>query len=201
MEHIADLAVLEALYGTPVAAATRKVADHIAPAYRPFIERARFCLLSTVGPDGTDCSPRGDEGPVLRIIDPVTLAMPDWHGNNRIDSLRNIVADGRVSLMLMIPGLNNVIRINGTARLTADEALRESFAHQDKHPRTVILVRIHEIYSQCARALIRSAIWTSGDQSAGLPTPGQILASLTEGEVGGEEYDRAWPDRAKATMW
>jgi uncharacterized protein len=201
MEHIADLAALEALYGTPVAAATRKVADHVAPAYRPFVERARFCLLSTVGPDGTDCSPRGDEGPVLRILDPVTLALPDWHGNNRIDSLRNIVVDGRVSLMLMIPGLNNVIRINGTARLTADAALRASFAHLGKEPRTVILIKVREIYSQCARALIRSAIWTSGDQSAGLPTPGQILASLTDGEVGGDAYDQAWPERAKATMW
>jgi uncharacterized protein len=201
MEDIADLAALETLYGTPVAAATRKVADHVAPAYRPFVERARFCLLSTVGPEGTDCSPRGDEGPVLRILDAVTLALPDWHGNNRIDSLRNIVADGRVSLMLMIPGLNNVIRINGTARLTADSALRASFAHLGKEPRTVILIKVREIYSQCARALIRSAIWTSGDQSAGLPTPGQILASLTDGEVGGEAYDRAWPERAKATMW
>jgi uncharacterized protein len=201
MEYIADLAALEVLYGTPVAAATRKVADDVVPAYRPVIERARFCLLSTVGPDGTGCSPRGDEGPVLRILDRVTLALPDWHGNNRIDSLRNIVADGRVSLMLMIPGLNNVIRINGAARLTADEALRESFAHQGKQPRTVIVVRVAEIYSQCARALIRSAIWTSGDQSAGLPTPGQILASLTEGEVGGDEYDLAWPGRANATMW
>jgi uncharacterized protein len=138
---------------------------------------------------------------VLRILDPVTLALPDWHGNNRIDSLRNIVADGRVSLMLLIPGLNNVIRINGTARLTADAALRASFAHQGKLPRTVIVIKVGEIYSQCARALIRSAIWTSGDQSAGLPTPGQILASLTDGEVGGEAYDRAWPERAKATMW
>jgi uncharacterized protein len=201
MEYIADLAALEVLYGTPVAAATRKVADHVAPAYRPFVERARFCLLSTVGSEGTDCSPRGDEGPVLRILDAFTLALPDWHGNNRIDSLRNIVADGRVSLMLMIPGLNNVIRINGTARLTADAALRASFAHQGKLPRTVIVIKVGEISSQCARALIRSAIWTSGDQSAGLPTPGQILASLTDGEVGGEAYDRAWPERAKATMW
>lgn len=201
MDWIADLAGLEALYGTPVAAATRKVADHIAPAYRPFVERARFCILSTFGPGGTDASPRGDEGPVLRILDPATLALPDWHGNNRIDSLRNIVADGRVSLMLLIPGLNNVIRINGTARLTADDALRASFTHLGKQPRTVIVIKVVEVYSQCARALIRSALWTSGDQSAGLPTAGKILASLTDGEVGGEEYDRAWPERAKATMW
>ena len=119
---------LEALYGEPKPASTRKVADRIIPVYRTWIDAARFCVLTTVGPDGTDGSPRGDDGPVVTEIDPGTLAMPDWRGNNRMDSLRNIVSDGRVSLMFMVPGSTSVVRINGTAKITtADDKLARFF--------------------------------------------------------------------------
>ncbi|MGL4312069.1 MAG: pyridoxamine 5'-phosphate oxidase family protein [Paracoccaceae bacterium] len=201
MKFIATASELSALYGDPAPAATGKVAQRLTPEYRRWIERARFCVLTTVGPGGTDCSPRGDDGPVVRILDDATLALPDWRGNNRIDSLRNILADGRMSLMFMVPGSDNVIRVNGTARLTADQGLRESFSFAGKLPRTVTVIAIAEVYFQCARALMRSALWTGGDQSEGLPTPGQILASLTRGEVGGPDYDAAWPARASQTMW
>ncbi len=120
MSWITTLEDLHSHYGTPVPAAVVKVTDHLTPAYRAYLARARFCILATVGPEGSDCSPRGDEGPVVSILDPGTLALPDWHGNNRIDSLRNIVRDGRVSLIFLIPGSNTAIRVNGTARLTAD---------------------------------------------------------------------------------
>ncbi|NJM81809.1 MAG: pyridoxamine 5'-phosphate oxidase family protein [Tabrizicola sp.] len=201
MDWITTLDDLHRHYGQPGEAATVKVTGHLTPAYRAWIDRARFCVLTTVGPEGTDGSPRGDEGPVVTVLDPRTLALPDWHGNNRIDSLRNILRDGRVSLMLLIPGANNALRVNGTARLTADPSLRARFEHQGKVPRTIIVIRIAEVYSQCARALIRSALWTSGDQSQGLPTVGDMLREITEGRIDGAAYDADWPGRAATTMW
>ncbi len=164
---------------------------------------ARFCVLTTIGPDGTDGSPRGDDGPVVLEHDPRTLLMPDWRGNNRIDSLRNIVRDGRVSLMFMVPGSANVVRVNGTARLTADPALSDRFRRPAKGealPRTVIVIAIAEVYSQCARALLRSRLWNGADESAGLPSVGDILAEMKAG-FDGAAYDADWPTRAATTMW
>lgn len=201
MDFITTLDDLHSHYGTPGDASLRKVTAQVTPAYRAFIERARFCILSTVGPEGTDASPRGDEGPVAIALDDHTLALPDWHGNNRIDSLRNIVRDPRASLMFMIPGSTSVIRVNGHARVTADATLRRRFTRDGKQPRTVIVLAIDEVYFQCARALMRSALWDGRDDSAGLPTAGQILAGLTDGKVGGEVYDHEWPDRARNSMW
>lgn len=122
-------------------------------------------------------------------------------GNNRLDSLRNIVRDPRVALMFMVPGSNSVVRVNGTARLTADADLRARFDKQGKQPATVIVIEIGEIYTQCARALLRAEAWTSGDLSAGLPTVGEILAEVSQGEEGGARYDREWGARAAKTMW
>ncbi len=201
MTPLTTLDALHAHYGTPGEASTVKVTPRLTRAYRTFLERARFCVLTTVGPEGTDGSPRGDDGPVVTILDERTLAMPDWRGNERIDSLRNIVRDGRVSLMFLIPGSNTAIRVNGTAIVTADEALRARFARDGAQPRTVIVITIAEVYSQCARALIRSALWTAGDQSAGLPTVGEMLREITEGGIDGAAYDAAWPARAAKTMW
>jgi uncharacterized protein len=201
MDWITTLDDLHARYGQPGEAATVKVTDHLTPAYRAWIDRARFCILTTVGPEGTDGSPRGDEGPVVTVLDPQMLALPDWHGNNRIDSLRNIVRDGRVSLMFLIPGANNALRINGNARLTAHPDLRARFKRDGKQPRTVIVIRVAEVYSQCARALIRSALWTAGDQSQDLPSVGDMLREITEGRIDGKAYDSDWPGRAALTMW
>lgn len=201
MDWITTLDDLRSHYGHKSEAATVKVTSHLTPAYRAWIDRSRFCILTTVGPEGTDGSPRGDAGPVVTVLDPRTLALPDWHGNNRIDSLRNIVRDGRVSLMFLISGANNVLRINGTARLTADPDLRARFGKDGKQPRTVIVIRIAEVYSQCARALIRSGLWTSGDQPQGLPTVGDMLCEITDGRIDGAAYDVDWPGRAAQTMW
>ena len=124
MDFIDDIAALEALYGTPGQPALRKVVDRLTPLYRRWIMASRLCMLATVGPEGTDCSPRGDDGPAVLELDERTLALPDWRGNNRLDSLRNILRDPRVSLMFLVPGSNNVVRVNGRARLTADAGLR-----------------------------------------------------------------------------
>jgi len=201
MDWIASQDDLLRLYGQPSEAARVKVTGHLTPSYRAHIERSRFCVLTTVGPTGTDGSPRGDEGPVVAVLDDRSLALPDWKGNERIDSLRNIVADGRVSLLFLVAGSNTAMRVNGRARLTADEGLRARFARGDLAPRTVIVIAIAEVYSQCARALIRSALWTSGPQNAGLPSVGDMLREATEGQFDGAAYDANWAERAKASMW
>lgn len=200
MAWIEDITQLEALYGTPGAPALRKVADRLTPLYRKWIMTSRFCVVSTVGGGGTDGSPRGDDGPVVTEIDEKTLAMPDWRGNNRLDTLRNIVEDGRISLMFMVPGSNTIVRVNGMARLSADERLRMTFEQKNRHPATVIVIRIGEIYTQCARAPMRAGLWKR-DDSADLPTVGEILAEMTSGEEGGKTYDADWQARAAKTMW
>lgn len=153
MRIVKDIAALEALYGTPGEASLRKVAPCLTPTYRKWIMSSRFCILSTVGAEGTDGSPRGDDGPVVLELDPQTLALPDWRGNQRLDSLRNIVSDGRVSLMFMVPGSNTVVRVNGSAVLSDDPDLVTRFEQKGRHPATVIVIRIAEVYTQCARAL------------------------------------------------
>ena len=201
MTFIETIDALESYYGTPGATSLDKVAYQLTPAYRKWIFASRFCALSTVGPEGTDCSPRGDDGPVVTELDPKTLAMPDWRGNHRLDSLRNIVADGRVSLMFMVPGSNTVVRLNGRAKLSADEPLRARFERKGALPRTVIVIQIGEIYFQCARAPLRARLWSGVDESAGLPTAGDFLAEATDGALGGKPYDEAWSDRAAASLW
>jgi PPOX class probable FMN-dependent enzyme len=200
MQFIDDIASLEALYGEPGAPALRKVAGRMTPLYRKWIMASRLCVLTTVGPDGTDGSPRGDDGPVVLELDPGTLALPDWRGNNRLDSLRNIVTDGRVSLLFVVPGSTSVVRVNGRAQLTDDADLRARFEKAGRQPATVIVIAIREVYSQCARALMRADLWAR-DDSAGLPSIGDILAEMTDGEEGGADYDRTWGARAARTMW
>lgn len=198
---ITSLDALHELYGTPGLPAMAKVSARLTPAYRAFLDRSRFCLLSTAGPEGTDGSPRGDEGPVVTALDAGTLLMPDWKGNERIDSLRNILRDGRVSLCFLIPGSTTSVRVNGPARLSADPALLTRFARDGKQPRSVIVITIAEVYSQCARALQRSALWTSGDCSSGLPSVGQMLQEASEGRIDGAGYDRERATRAHLGMW
>ncbi len=202
MEFIDTIAALEAQYGTPSEASLVKVATRLSPTYRRWIAKSRFCVLTTVGPEGTDASPRGADGPVVEVLDEHTLALPDWRGNNRIDSLRNIVRDGRLSLMFFVPGSTNVVRVNGFGRLSADPELLARFVRPDgKAPRSVTLITLTEVYFQCARAVMRAGLWTAGDQSAGLPSAGDFLAEMTEGVFDGSGYDLDWPGRAARTIW
>ncbi|MCV6586909.1 MAG: pyridoxamine 5'-phosphate oxidase family protein [Marinibacterium sp.] len=200
MDIVEDIETLEALYPAAVPSALRKVAGHLTPLYGAWIEGARFCVLSTVGPDGVHGSPRGDDGPVVRIADAQTLLLPDWRGNNRLDCLRDIVADGRVALLFMVPGTNTTVRVNGRAVLTTDDALRDSFARGDKRPATVIVITVAEVYTQCAKALMRSGLW-GRDDAEGLPTVGEILSDMTNGQEGGAAYDANYAEYAKPRMW
>lgn len=201
MKRIENIAALEARYGMPGAPSLLKVADHLTPLYSKWIMTSKLCVLSTVGQGGTDGSPRGDDGPVVLELTPKRLALPDWRGNHRLDTLRNIVEDGRISCMFMVAGSNNVMRVNGTAWLTDDADLRARFEKAGRQPATVIIIEIAEVYSQCARALMRAEIWSGEDQSAGLPTAGEILSEVSEGTEGGTQYDAAWAPRAAKTMW
>lgn len=202
MKAIDTIEALEAFYiEKPGGAAVEKVTDRLTRAYHAWIMASRFCVISTVGPEGTDGSPRGDDGPVVRVLDAKTLALPDWRGNKRLDTLRNIVRDGRVSLMFFVPGSGNVMRVNGRAVVTADQDLCASFAQHGKTPKSVIVVTISEVYPQCARAIMRSGLWTSGDRSDGLPTVGEMLKDVTNGAFDGAAYDAEWSERADKTMW
>jgi PPOX class probable FMN-dependent enzyme len=194
---------LEALYGLPVGAAVVKEIDHISAEYRTFIEAAPFFVLASNGPEGVDCSPRGDEPGFVRVADEKTLLIPDRRGNNRIDSLRNIVRDPRVSLLFLVPGVGETFRVIGRASITTDPALCESFVFAGKTPRSVIVVTVESVYFQCSKAIVRSKLWDASrhvDRKS-LPSNGTILAAITKGEVGGEEYDRAYPARLRETIY
>ena len=203
MSIVTTVEQLEAVYGQTNDASTVKVADRVTPLYRILIEKSPFAALATSGPEGLDCSPRGDLPGFVRIHDEKTLMMPDRRGNNRIDSLRNIVRDPRVALLFLIPGSGNTLRVNGRAQISMDAELRASFAVGEKAPRTVIVMTIDEMYFQCARAIVRADLWNPDKRidPKTLPTPGRILAEMSDNKVGGEDYDRAWPDRARQTMW
>ena len=203
MSVIATVEELEAIYGQTNDASTVKVADRVTPLYRAFIEKSPFAALATIGPEGIDCSPRGDLPGFVRIHDEKTLMLPDRRGNNRIDSLRNIVRDPRVALMFLIPGSGNAIRVNGRAHISADADLLASFKVAGKAPRSVLVMTVEDIYFQCARAIVRADLWNPDKRvdPSSLPTPGRILAEMSENRIGGAEYDRAWPARAAATMW
>lgn len=197
------VADLETLYGQPAEAATVKEVARITPHYRAYIEASPFMSLATSGPEGLDCSPRGDRPGFVRVHDEKTLMLPDRRGNNRIDSLRNIVRDPRVALLFLIPGVGNTLRVNGRARLSIEPALLDSFAVEDKPPRSVMVMTVDAVYFQCARALVRSELWNPARHvdAKSLPSAGQILAALSQDRVGGETYDREWPGRAAQTMW
>ena len=203
MSIIATVDELEAIYGHPNDASTVKVTDRVTPPYRILIEKSPFAALATAGPEGLDCSPRGDLPGFVRIHDEKTLMMPDRRGNNRIDSLRNIVRDPRVALLFLIPGSGSTLRVNGNAHVSRDADLLASFKMDGKAPRSVIVMTVEEIYFQCARAIVRADLWNPDKRvdPKTLPTPGQILAAMSDDSVGGEDYDREWPERARQTMW
>jgi len=203
MSTITSVAELEALYGTPGETSLVKESDRLTPSYRRFIGASPFVALATAGPEGLDCSPRGELGGCVHIEDDKTLLLPDRRGNNRIDSLRNLVRDPRMALLFLIPGSGSTLRLNGRAVISADPALLDRFAVAGKLPRSVMVITVEQVFFQCARALVRSDLWNPAHHvdPESLPTPGKILAEMSGNRVGGEPYDREWPERARKTMW
>ncbi len=203
MTEITSVEQLEAIYGTPGEASLVKELDRLIPEYVAFVEASPFVALATNGPEGLDCSPRGDLRGFVRVADERTLLMPDRRGNNRVDSLKNIVRDGRVGLLFLVPGSGTTLRVNGKATLSIDPELRASFAVDGQAPRSVIVITIHAVYFQCARAIVRSELWNPDRHidPKSLPTPGKILAATSQARIDGEAYDAEWPERARKTMW
>jgi len=200
---VTSVEALEAIYGAPSGAAVVKEIDHINAHYRAFIEAAPFCAMATCGPDGLDCTPRGDPPGFVRVDDEKTLLIPDRRGNNRIDSLRNLIADPRISLLFLIPGCRETIRVNGRAVISIAPELCESFMFAGKVPRSVIVVAVDRVYYQCAKAIVRSRLWDPAAQidRSTLPTPGAVLAAISNGALGGPEHDRTAPERMMATIY
>ncbi len=195
---------LERLYSdAPYGPALIKEVNYVTPQYRKLIEAAPFVVLATNGPEGLDCSPRGDPPGFVRVLDEHTLVIPDRRGNNRIDSLRNLVRDPRVALLFLIPGVGETMRITGSAKISTDPKLTESFAMNGKVPKCVLVVTVETAYFQCTKAIIRSKLWDPKSivDRKTLPTPGSIIAELTGGKMGGPEHDRLAPERVKETIY
>jgi PPOX class probable FMN-dependent enzyme len=195
---------LETLYNdVPYGPALFKETDRITAQYCKLIEAAPFVVLATSGPDGLDCSPRGDPPGFVRVVDETTLIIPDRRGNNRIDSLRNLVRDPHISLLFLIPGVGETMRINGHAKISIAPKLTESFVVNGKVPKCVLVVTVEKAYFQCTKAIIRSKLWDPASivDRKTLPTPGSILAEITDGKIGGPDHDKAAPARIKETIY
>ncbi len=207
-EYVIDtIEKLEQIYNNPAEASQVKESPVVTDEYRRLIEASPFVALASAGPEGLDCSPRGDLKGFVRIHDDKTVMIPDRRGNNRVDTLRNIVRDPRVALLFLIPGSGTTLRINGRAHLSTEPELLESFTEQDKAPRSVIIVHIETIYFQCARAILRSKLWDPAEHEDpnSLPSAGEILAAQTkaraDGGIDGKTYDEEWMPRAQKTLW
>jgi uncharacterized protein len=200
---IRTLAELESLYGAPVPTSITKEIDHLTELHRAYVEASPFMVVATSGPGGLDCSPRGDPAGFVRVADERTLLVPDRRGNNRLDTLRNLIVDPRIGLLFLVPGVGVTLRVNGTAEITTDDELRSSFAMGDKTPTVVIVVTTTSVYTQCPKALIRSHLWDASrhrDPSE-LPSVGEIIEAITASAFDGKAYDDAYPERLRQTMY
>lgn len=200
---LTTIAQLEALYGQPHERAVRKEIPCINEDYRAFIEVAPFVVLATAGPEGLDCSPRGDAPGFVRIVDERTLALPDRIGNNRLDSLRNIIVEPRLALLFIIPGVGESLRVNGRGRITNDPQWLDSFAVEGKLPRTVLLIDVDSVYFHCSKALVRSKLWDPAQhvERSRLPSAGEIHRRINGAQFDAATYDRELAERVRTTLY
>lgn len=200
---ITSVEQLEALYGPPLGQSLVKEIDHISDHYRAFIEKAPFVVLASIGPEGLDCSPRGDPAGFVRVADSKRVMLPDRRGNNRLDTLKNIVRDPRVSLLFLIPGVGETLRINGRAEISTNPEICQSFAMRGNPPRSVVVVTADRVYFQCQKALVRSKLWSQEFHvnRQDLPSAGDILSALSTDDFDGKAYDQAYPERLKKTIY
>ena len=200
---VTTLEQLDALYGEKNPNSIVKEIDRLSDGYRKLIEAAPFVAIATGGPDGFDCSPKGDAPGFVRILDDRTLAIPDRPGNNRLDGFRNILRDPRIALLFLIPGVGETIRVNGRASISIDPDLMASFAVNGKLPRSVLIVHIESAFFHCSKAIVRSKLWneeTKIDRKS-LPSTGTIIGEISHGRLGGEQYDREAPEKIKAQLY
>jgi hypothetical protein len=194
---------LEAIYGEPKARSVAKEISYISEAYGAFIVASPFVILASAGPDGLDCSPKGDPAGFVRIIDAHTLAIPDRPGNNRIDTLRNLLQDPRVGLLFLVPGVGEMMRVNGRASISDDPALLASFCVDGKPPRTVIVIQVESVYFHCSKALVRSDLWNQDKHvdRATLPSAGAMLQNVSDPNFDADAYDRELRSRLKTELY
>jgi PPOX class probable FMN-dependent enzyme len=194
---------LESLYGEPLNTSLIKEIDHINDGYRKLIEAAPFVVIATSGPGGLDCSPKGDAPGFVRIADERTVMIPDRPGNNRLDGFKNLMSDPRIALLFLIPGVGETLRINGRAAVSVDLALRESFAVNGKPARAVLIVNVETVFFHCSKAMVRAKMWDPKSQIArnSLPSTGTIIAELSGGKLGGEQYDKDAPAKIKSMLY
>lgn len=200
---ITSIEQLEALYGEKNPNSIVKEIDHINANYCKLIEAAPFVAIATGGPEGFDCSPKGDAPGFVRVLNEKTLAIPDRPGNNRLDGFRNIVRDPRIGLLFLIPGVGETFRVNGRAEISIDPDLMQSFAVNGKLPRSVLIVHVDTAYFHCSKAVVRAKLWNEESKidRKSLPSTGTIIADLSAGRLGGEAYDREMPERIKAQLY
>jgi PPOX class probable FMN-dependent enzyme len=203
MSTIRTLAELEALYDVPMSTSITKEIDHLTELHCAYIEASPFVVVATAGSGGLDCSPRGDPAGFVHIADERTLLMPDRRGNNRLDTLRNLVVDPRIGLLFLVPGIGVTLRVNGTAQISTDEELRRRFAIDDRLPTTVITITTTAVYTQCPKALIRSHLWDPSRyrDASELPSVGDIMEAITAGAFDGKAFDDAYPERIRETIY
>jgi uncharacterized protein len=194
---------LETIYGEANERSLRKEIPYVNEDYRTFIELAPFVVLATAGRDGLDCSPRGDAPGFVRIVDEKTLAIPDRVGNNRIDSLRNIIVEPHLALLFVVPGVGETLRVNGRGRISNEAALLESFAVGGKLPRTVLLVDVDAVYFHCSKALARSRLWDPARhvERSRLPSTGSILKRLSGDTFDAVKYDLELVERLRTGLY
>ncbi len=203
MATVRTLAELDELYDVPVSTSITKEIGYLTELHGAYIKASPFVVVATGGPAGMDCSPRGDPAGFVRVADEHTLLLPDRRGNNRLDTLRNLMHDPRIGLLFLVPGVGVTLRVNGTAEISTDEVLRTSFVMGDKLPSTVIIVTITSVYTQCPKALIRAQLWDPAlyRDPADLPSVGAIMEAITAGELDGKAYDTAYPERIRQTIY
>ncbi len=200
---ITNHTALQSMFDAPAGASLAKELDHIDDNYRQWIMASPFLALATAGPQGLDCSPRGDAAGFVDVVDTKTVIIPDRRGNNRIDSLRNLIDNPQLALLFLIPGQGETLRINGRARISADPELLQRYAVAGKPPKLVLIVSVESVFFQCSRAVVRAGLWkpTSQITPGSLPTPGQILAAVSNAGIDGAAYDQALPERVKSTLY
>jgi len=200
---LTTIAELEALYGQPHERSIRKEIGYVNEEYRRFIELSPFVVLATAGPGGLDCSPRGDGPGFVRIVDERTLALPDRIGNNRVDSLRNVVVQPQVALLFIVPGVGEMLRVNGRGRVETDPALLESFAVQQKLPRSVLMIDVEAVYFHCSKAMVRSKLWDPAQhvEHSRLPSAGEMLRSVAGATFDANGYDAELAQRIKTSLY
>lgn len=201
MDTVKTIDQLERLFGAVGEASRRKEADFIHPVYRRWIEASPFAVLATCGSGGLDASPRGDPAGLVVVQDERTLLLPERRGNNRIDSLRNIIEDERVALLFFIPGVGETLRVNGRAEITTNADVMARLSMEGRPPQCVLRISVDAVFFQCARAMHRSNLWGTTSRPAAVPTAGEMLQALTQGALGGAAYDAELPARQRATLY